>query len=324
MSFASQLGKLSRKHSGVRPWLCALAVFSASLAARLALSPWLDAKFLTFFPAIAASALICGWAEGVLVLVLSTLAAWYFLAAPTQSFQISSQNDIVELVGFLLAGGFIILVVAAMRELVASLEEARQVHEDLFRELQHRVANSYQIVLGMLRNAHREISDERTAQVLKEAEERIWAMAQLHRRLHDGDAYLNGLEPLLQEVLADVFGHAPVSIRLEIQPGSNLSLNQMTALTLLVNEAAINAEKHVFSKHLGQSFEVSLVKQGDGRLRLLIRDDGPGMSAAAAAKPRTRSLGMAIMQAFANQLGGPLRITGGDSGTTLTLEFAPG
>ncbi len=322
MSWALHVGKLSTKRSGIWPWAYALLIFAASFAARLALSDWLDAKFLIFFPAIAATALICGWAQGVLVLVLSTLSAWYFLFKPFDSFTISGPNEIVALVAFLLGGGFIILILEAMRELVARLEDAKHLQEELFRELQHRVANSFQIVLGMLRNSHRELSKEKAAQVLKEAEERIWAMAQLHRRLHDGTAYVNGLEPLLKEVLADVFGDAPVSIRLEIQPGANLSLNQMTAVTLLVNEAAINAEKHVFSKKLGASFEVYLLKQDHTKLRLVIRDDGPGMSPAATAQPQTKSLGMTIMHAFATQLGGPLRILGGASGTTLTLEFA--
>ncbi len=330
MSWALHLDKLSTKRSGIWPWVYALLIFAASLAARLALSHWLDARFLTFFPAIAATALICGWAQGVLVLVLSTLSAWFFLFAPFESFEIGSPSEIVALVGFLLAGGFIILVVEAMREvveamreLVARLEGAKHLQEELFRELQHRVANSFQIVLGMVRNARREVSDEKAAQVLREAEERIWAMAQLHRRLHDGTAYVNGLEPLLTEVLADVFGDAAVNIKLDIQPGANLSLNEMTAITLLVNEAAINAEKHVFSKKLGTTFEVRLLKQGHTKIRLVVRDDGPGMSPAAIAEPQTKSLGMTIMHAFATQLGGPLRILGDASGTTLTLEFAP-
>jgi hypothetical protein len=57
---------------------------------------------------------------------------------------------------------------------------------------------------------------------------------------------------------------------------SDLSLDQMTAIALLVNEAAINSAKHVFSKGLGSVFSVTLCEV-NGQLRLNVRDDGPGV-----------------------------------------------
>ena len=79
MSWASCLSRLSRRRQGVRPWIFAIMFFGASLAFRIAFSRWLDPlRFLTFYPAIAAATLVCGWRQGVFVLILSTLAAWYY------------------------------------------------------------------------------------------------------------------------------------------------------------------------------------------------------------------------------------------------------
>ncbi len=298
-----------------------MLLFCGSLAVRLALSPWLDARFLTFYPAIASAALVFGWTQGVLVLLLSAFAAWYFFLEPFTSFQVPDENNVVALLSFLVAGGLIVSLGGAMREVIRRLEGAKRVQEELFRELQHRVANNFQMVLGTLRHARRKFSeDAAAADAFVEAEDRIWAMAQLHRRLHDGTAYVNGLEPLLNDVLTDVFSNMRVNVRVEIQIETNLSFNQMTALTLLVNEAAINAGKHVFAKGNGSSFEVSLREQNKGRLQLAIRDDGPGLDPLAIDDPKKLSLGMSIMRALAKQLGGQLQVVG-VPGMTLRLEF---
>jgi hypothetical protein len=96
----------------------------------------------------------------------------------------------------------------------------------------------------------------------------------------------------------------------------------LTAITLLTNEAALNAAKHVFSKGLGGRFDVSLSKAGTGRLHLSINDDGPGMGPQVI-DANARSLGMGIMEAFASQLGGSLEIARRD-GASLSVEFESG
>ena len=146
------------------------------------------------------------------------------------------------------------------------------------------------------------------------------AMSQLHRRLNDGTAFTYGLNTLLREMLSNAFRDLPVTFHVDVGDIPDLSIDQMTAIALLVNEAALNAAKHVFSKGLGKRFDVALSKdQSTGRLHLLIEDDGPGMSAEVV-EEQARSLGMGIMESFAKQLGGPLEI-GQGAGTSLRVEF---
>jgi two-component sensor histidine kinase len=76
---------------------------------------------------------------------------------------------------------------------------------------------------------------------------------------------------------------------------------------------------HAFSKGRGAHFDVSLFKDVNGHLHLLVRDDGPGMGAQVATS-EPRSLGMGIMEAFAKQLGGSLEVAS-NAGTSLSVEF---
>ena len=95
MSWASQVYRLSRKLDKPSAWALAFVLFAASVAARVLLEHWVEPlKFLTFYPAIAASTLLCGWLQGTVVLILSALVAWYFFFEPVGSFAVrGSQQD---------------------------------------------------------------------------------------------------------------------------------------------------------------------------------------------------------------------------------------
>ncbi|MDO9714217.1 sensor histidine kinase [Paracraurococcus lichenis] len=317
----SHLSSLTRRGLAARCWAVSLALFAASLGARFALGDLLASiPFLTFFPAIVGSTLLCGWRPGALVLGLSALAAWYFFLPPFWSFELSGPETVASLLGFLLVGGLDVLLVAALVEVIRRLEVARRTQEALFHELQHRVGNNMQFVASMLRLARRDVADASAAEVLEQAAARIAAMARLHRRLQDPATYAHGLEPVLRDVLADLFQGVPVDVRLDIRPGP-LPMQQMTAVVLLVTEAASNALKHVFRPERGTLFEVELREQAGGRLLLTMRDDGPGIDPAPTPAPAGQRLGMHIMQALAGQLGGTLQV-GVRPGTTLAIEFA--
>jgi hypothetical protein len=321
MPWVHKIHTASIKRRGILPWAVALLFFATSLSARILLEPVLAGmKFLTFHPAIVAATLICGWRQGVFILLLSTVTAWYLFLEPTNSFELKDPSAAGALIGFLLVGAFNIVLVGALRETIRRVELAKSVQETLFRELQHRVANNLQLVVALLRNARRNLRNPVVAaETLNDAEARILAMSELHRRLHDGTAYADGLERLLREMLGHAFRDLPVKVTVDVSGASDLTIDQMTAMTLLVNEAAINAAKHVFSKGLGTRFEVALSKNENGHLHLVIKDDGPGM--AGAAETESGSLGMGIMEAFATQLGGSLEVAPG-AGTALSVEFA--
>ncbi|MEF3365390.1 histidine kinase dimerization/phosphoacceptor domain -containing protein [Methylocystis sp. 9N] len=322
MAWAGKIARISNQKTGLTAWAATLALFALSLAIRFAFSPVFEGiKFLTFYPAVAAAGLLYGWPHGLVVLLLSTLAAWYWFMEPFDSFALNRSTTIAQLLGFIFVAGFILVLVAALRGAVHRLEYAKKVQETLFQDLQHRVANNLQLVVSLLRIAQRNLQDPiRAAETLDQAEARIMAMSQLHRHLNDGTAFANGLEPALREMLQNSFKDLPVTVRLELEGAGDLSIEQMTAVALLVNEAAMNSVKYAFSRGLGSVFSVTLCQNpGRGQLRLLIEDDGPGIVSLNDSKEQP-SLGMKIMEAFATQLGGALEIIPG-GGTRLSVEI---
>jgi two-component sensor histidine kinase len=311
-----------RQPSGLRASVIAVALFAASLAARLALEPWLSPiAFVTFYPAIILATLLCGWRQGVFVVLLSMTAGWYLFIEPRGSFAFAGVGTPIILASFLAVALFQVALVAALAKLVRRLEALQAVHADLFRELQHRVANNMQLVASTLHVAQRRISDPEAREAIGQATARVDAMARLHRKLYDPGSYRNGLEPVLREMLVETFQGLPTTIDIRLVPRP-LSISQMTAIVLLVNEAAINAAKHVFRPERGSRFQVELRPCGDGRMRLVVRDDGPGPGPVPAGGDASRRLGMTIMQSLARQLGGCLEVLDGP-GMTLGVTFAP-
>lgn len=321
MSWTTRLSALSRKRQAAWGWIVALLLFLASLGIRLALAKWLDPlKFLTFYPAIVLSTLIAGWPQGAFVLALSAASAWYFFFEPLNTFVIKDANTIAALIGFLLVGGLILLLVAAMRELIRRLEAANHLQDQLFGELEHRVANNLQVIIALLHTAKRKLHQNPAAaeDVIEQAESRMHTISRLNRRLCEVNG-TNQLAPILHEALCDLFGDFPVKISLTL-PEADFSIVQKTALVLLINEAATNSAKHVFSKGKGSLFEVSLCRETNGRYLLTIRDDGPGIGSSTKPPPQ-RSFGMGIMETFSKQLGGSMQVSEAAPGMLLTVSF---
>lgn len=255
------------------------------------------------------------------MLILSAMAALYFFFPPFNSFSIPDGITIAAIVGFLLVGGFLAVLVAMLRQLVRRLEDAKILQEQLFGELQHRVANNLQVVTSLINNARRKMRESPMAaeEALAQAESRIHSMAELHRRLYKAQIAPIELKPVLEDALAEAFRNYPVDLKLNIE-STDLTVDQITALILLVSEAATNAIKHVFRPGLGRCFSVSLSRIRNGPHHLVITDDGPGIQEGNAAG-LYHSLGMGIMEALARQLGGSLEVLSSAQGTKLIVEF---
>jgi two-component sensor histidine kinase len=319
MDWIGRVSVLTRRRHGWWRWPLAVALLALSIGLRTVLARWLSSTpYLIFFPELIVAALLCGWAPAAFVLAGSTVTAWVF-SVPFEAPRGMSFSLAARLIGFIIVGAAEIWLITAMAALVRRLERAMQMQDALFSELQHRVANNMNIVAGMLRHTRRGLAESPARDVIDQAAARIGALAQLHRRLYDSRAYAQGLEPVLRDVLTEAFRDLPVTIRLDIGRRT-LTMDQMTAITLLVNEAALNAVKHVFRAELGSVFEVTLAELPGSRLALTMNDDGPGLGPVPPAGGATQRLGMNIMRAFAEQLGGTLETLEGP-GARLRVEF---
>ena len=313
------------------PWLgygLALLCFGVAFAVRwLVDEVMVGLPFVTFFLAILIVAAFAGTGPAILCALLCLVAAWYFFLAPYGSFRLPWPQGPVALLFFVAVAGTQIALVHALRDAMRRLEAqgaamAAQTerHRLLYRELQHRVANGIQAVASAL-SAQASLSPE-AQPALDEAAERLLGVAEVHRRLHDpdlGDRMGEMLDGMLRQLLVSA-GKSDVAVTVRVDAAA-LPPETASVLGLIVAEAASNSIKHAFADRFGGSFDVSLLPVGEGRLRLLIEDDGPGFEALAGAS--SDSLGMTIMQGLAERLRGQMRFAEGPrGGACITVEFA--
>jgi hypothetical protein len=315
--YVGHVSRLARLRSaGPKAWVIILALLVASVALRLAFGRFLDTTPLApFMPALPVAALICGWRKAIVLMALSLVASLGIAEYRTHVTPPAFSTE-TRFVVFLLLGGFLIALVEALAQALQRLEASAQLNADLFRELQHRVANNFQVVVATLQRTRRDIAEPAAASALDQAVARVATLGRLHRRLYDPKSYDAGLEPILREMLEEAFRGVAVDMRLHIK-AERLTVGQMTTILLLVNEAAINAAKHAFAARREGLFVVSLDADGPRRL-LSITDDGPGF--APQENDATPRFGMTVMRGLAAQLGGPLEICS-CQGATIRVAF---
>jgi len=321
---------LDREMPGGRwSWVLCLGLLGIGVALRAALPDrHAGVLYVTFYPPMVIAAVLWGWRHGAVMLATSVPCAWIPFTDPPWTLAAGDPGMKLRTTMFIASGAVIIAAIAGLRDLNRRLAEAAEIQGALFRELQHRVANNMQILAATLADLRRGTANAEAADLVRQAEARVMAMAQLHRRMYDGDAYRAGLEPILREVLSETLHGLGVRVGLRLN-SDGLGLAQMTTVLLLVNEAALNAAKHVFRPRLGQRLEVDLRRIPGGMLQLDIEDDGPGIApslatdAAAPSPCAQQMLGMRIMETLARQLGGTLSITS-TGRTVVSVTFPAG
>jgi two-component sensor histidine kinase len=316
MVWEKLLRAANRQSAPIR-WALALLFLGLALAVRYVLRGSLvHEAFITFFPAIVGAAVLCGWRAACAIMLLSAAIAWAALIPPTFTWRLLSAEKPIAVFLYLAVSSFDIALVAALLSAVRANHRLVRQQETLFRELQHRVANTLQFIASMLVMARRQIRDgEDAASVLEDAAARIGASGQLHRRMHDTAQLERGVAPLLNDILADLFRDLPVQVTVDTA-GVALPLSQVTPVVLLVTEAATNSLKHAFRLGQGRHFAVRLVADSQ-QVHLSIQDDGPGPASHLAHHP---GLGMQIMQGLAAQLGGKLSVEA-CAGTRVSVGF---
>jgi two-component sensor histidine kinase len=187
--------------------------------------------------------------------------------------------------------------------------------------------HAVQSSVATLERIKRTSNPAEAANLLNQAIEWMFVSAEIHRRLHDPTLFDGGLEPILREIVATVIDRERVIVNWKIEK-IDLSLDQMSALAILVMEITNNSAKHVFQCDLGSHFEVELKEFPGGRAMLKVSDDGPGIEEDAEKHPAqpgmsplaARRLGTQILKGSTDQINGTLTIAH-DRGTTVRVDF---
>ena len=197
----------------------------------------------------------------------------------------------------------------------------------LLAELNHRVANTFQIVGSLLAreaaaSVHREAAD-----VLLKADAQLQAFALLHEALrHGGPAGGAPATLCACDFLVRLCEHLEMAclkargLTLTVRALGTMPLREQTCrgLGLIVTELVLNAVKHAFRDREGGRIEVALRRGAlPGEAVLCVQDDGLGMAVLYAAPGR----GLGFVDILARSIGGASTCRTGSAGTCTTVTF---
>lgn len=213
---------------------------------------------------------------------------------------------------------------------IADVTEARegaQQKSDLLREkalllqeLQHRIANSLQIIASVLMQTARRVQSDETRDHLRQAHHRIVSVAEVQRHLASSQGDKVALRPYLTQ-LCDSLTASMISDTARLQlivkvDDSTTTADVSVSLGLIVTELVINALKHAFpDDRTGLITVVYTVR--DLGWTLSVNDDGIGMAAQPElVKP---GLGTSIVEALARQLRAEVTVEDARPGAAVSI-----
>ena len=176
--------------------------------------------------------------------------------------------------------------------------------EALLGEVNHRVANSLQLVSAMVRLQATALTDPSAREALEDTQRRIQAIAQVHRRLYtsndvesvDMQEYLGALVDELAETWSTEA--LPRALSLAAEP-IRLPTDRAVSLGVIVTELVTNACKYAYPNSGGE-VRVALRRIDDDVFLLAVEDDGCGIPEDAV--PRGTGLGTKLIRAMAQSL----------------------
>jgi two-component sensor histidine kinase len=194
---------------------------------------------------------------------------------------------------------------AAKASVEEDLRQSNARLETLLAEVNHRVANSLQLVSAFVHMQSSALPDPSAKLALQDTQRRIQAIAQVHRRLYTGQAvdtvamddYLAALIDELQEAWSTP--SAPRLLKLVSEP-IHMKTDRAVSLGVIVNELVSNACKYAYPSNAPGEVRIALMRDGDDRFVLRVEDDGSGIDVGAA--PKGTGLGTKVIRAMAQSL----------------------
>jgi len=190
----------------------------------------------------------------------------------------------------------------------------------LLQELQHRVANSLQIIASVLMMNARKVQSEETRSHLRDAHSRVMSIAAVQQQLAStgsGDIKLRPyLDQLCQSLGASMI-RDPAQITLGVHVDDSIvNADTSISLGLIVTELVINALKHAFPGDRIGTINVDYESRNRG-WTLSISDDGVGMPAPS--RNIRAGLGSSLVEALAKQLKADVRVADAKPGTEVSI-----
>jgi len=211
---------------------------------------------------------------------------------------------------------------AQKAEVETALRASNARLEALLHEVNHRVANSLQLVSAFIHMQARALDDPAAKAALADTQARITAIAQVHKRLYTSDD-VEGVA--MDDYLAALVGEleatwstpdSPRALRLAADP-IRLATDRAVSLGVIVNELVSNACKYAYPSGQPGEIRIDLARDGERDFILRVEDDGAGLTSMT---PKGTGIGTKLIGAMATSLGSSLIYDPAHLGVRATLR----
>lgn len=209
------------------------------------------------------------------------------------------------------------------RDRFEALAAERQI---LLHEVNHRVGNSLQLI-GAFLHMQASSSGPDTRQALDEANRRVIAIAQLHKRLYATEdvqsiALHHYLDTLVEDIRLSMDGEGIGDLLSVAADEVSIDPDNAVTIGIIVTELVINAMKYAYPGSRGPIRVALQSVAPPGTLRLAVEDDGVGMKQRAGSPT---GIGRTIIGAMATKLGSTVDYAQTETGTRASMSFlSPG
>ena len=206
--------------------------------------------------------------------------------------------------------------------LLKQTEELLRQKDVLLQEMQHRVANSLQIIASILLLKARAVSSEETRQHLQDAHQRVMSVAEVQRHLNASDGIDqievgSYLTKLCGSLAASMVGESqPITVRVTTDSGT-IGSDRAVSLGLIVTELVINAVKYAFPASKADAMILVTYEISEEDWRLTVSDNGVGKDTGDT--PGNSRLGTAIVKALVKQLNAVMEVVSGTDGMKISI-----
>jgi chemotaxis protein methyltransferase CheR len=216
--------------------------------------------------------------------------------------------------------------VTGQRVLEREKEELLRQKGVLLEELQHRVANSLQIIASILLMKARAVQSAETRLHLEDAHQRVMSVAAVQKQLYAAEVtgsveIARYLIKLCASLATSMIGDTrPISLKV-VGEGGSASSRQAESLGLIVTELVMNALKHAFPEVKAKGQIIVAYDMAGTNWKLSVSDDGIGKPDGVFAQGKS-GLGTGIVKALSQQLDAQVDTSAGPLGTTVTVTHA--
>lgn len=199
--------------------------------------------------------------------------------------------------------------------------------ELLLKESHHRIKNNLSTLCALIEMEMPGVDDPKAVQLLRNTHARMNSITEVHDLVSsagefdriDLGSYLRKLSDKIIELISP--GEGKIRIKVETESFS-ISSEKAMYCGMILNELLVNVYKHAFGEVEEGEVTVKLDREGDGGIRLEVRDNGSGLPDGfdAGSFESHDSVGLWVIDVLSKKLDASLRFDN-ENGARVVMEF---